>query len=423
MNPSSSAAVFRFSKALVGRLALLSLTLPATAQVASPSQRAPHSSTIQKLAAQVAQVSANDQRQDIRLYQLERDVDRIQQSEPSSKSTSIEAGGATAPNLVPHTAYQVRKGDSLWRIAMNHRISPGEIMAFNRMPNDTVLEGQVLMIPQKGTASAPSLPVPAATMHTVQVNETYYSIAKKHSVTVDDLARANPNVNPEKLQPGMQLMIRPGKAAPSAPPGPPAPPRSGLAYDPTPPAAKPPAKSEDKSTHIVQPGESLSVIAQRHRVSMSALQAANQLTNPNDLKAGQKLVIPDGRFVATQPRSDAPDSTVAAKKKPGGTMAEKAAATSKPAGANQGNSTPAPPYPVSAPEAPVEPTPPTPPTLSPGANRQVVSYRMEKGDTIDTVAKDFGTTAGEIRRLNRLSATSPLKEGDEILVPGMGAVN
>lgn len=419
MKPSP-VAIFRFSRALVGCFAPFTLTLAASGQSASPPQRSSDSSRIQKLANQVAQVSANDQRQDIRLYQLERDVDRIQQVEPRSKAVSIETGSAAAPNLVPYTAYQVRKGDSLWRIAMNHRISPGEIMAFNRMPNDTVLEGQVLMIPHKGAGSAAPLPAAAQTLHTVQADETYYSIARKHGVTVDEIARANPNVNPEKLQPGMQLVIRPGKAEVAAPPSPSS---SGQASDHAPPAASPPVKTADKSTHVVQPGESLSVIAQRHRVPMSALQSANHITDPNDLKAGQKLVIPDGRFVATQPRSDTNAGAVAPKKKPGGTAAEKSVASSKAPGANPGALTPAPTHQASPPEPPVEPTPPAPPALSPGANRQVVSYRMEKGDTLETVAKDFGTTASEIRRLNRLSATSPLKEGDEILVPGMGAVN
>jgi hypothetical protein len=34
----------------------------------------------------------------------------------------------------------------------------------------------------------------------------------------------------------------------------------------------------------------------------------------------------------------------------------------------------------------------------------------------------FGTSGSEVRRLNKMSATSPINEGDEILVPGMGPV-
>lgn len=44
--------------------------------------------------------------------------------------------------------------------------------------------------------------------------------------------------------------------------------------------------------HVVQPGENLYRIALRYGVSVSALAAANGITNPNRIYAGQQLVIP-----------------------------------------------------------------------------------------------------------------------------------
>jgi N-acetyl-anhydromuramyl-L-alanine amidase AmpD len=44
--------------------------------------------------------------------------------------------------------------------------------------------------------------------------------------------------------------------------------------------------------YIVQPGNSLSGIAKRFGVPLGALIAANQITDPNRLKVGQKLLIP-----------------------------------------------------------------------------------------------------------------------------------
>ena len=93
---------------------------------------------------------------------------------------------------------------------------------------------------------------------------------------------------------------------------------------------------------------------------------------------------------------------------------------------------PTPPTPPSGGQALTEPVPPAPPqaptpppapvqsTVSP--NRGVVAYRMEKGDTIDTVAQMFGTTGSEVRRLNKMSPSASIREGDEILVPGSGPV-
>lgn len=44
--------------------------------------------------------------------------------------------------------------------------------------------------------------------------------------------------------------------------------------------------------HIVQPGEYLSLIAQRYGVSLEALIQANRLVNPDRLEVGQRLLIP-----------------------------------------------------------------------------------------------------------------------------------
>jgi LysM repeat protein len=46
--------------------------------------------------------------------------------------------------------------------------------------------------------------------------------------------------------------------------------------------------------HVVQPGETLSMIAVRYGTTVSALVTANSLWNPNFIYAGQRLVIPDG---------------------------------------------------------------------------------------------------------------------------------
>jgi membrane-bound lytic murein transglycosylase D len=49
--------------------------------------------------------------------------------------------------------------------------------------------------------------------------------------------------------------------------------------------------ASDRVTHKVRPGESLSVIAQRYRVSVKDLQAWNKISNPKSLRAGKDLVI------------------------------------------------------------------------------------------------------------------------------------
>jgi LysM repeat protein len=57
-------------------------------------------------------------------------------------------------------------------------------------------------------------------------------------------------------------------------------------------SARPISSQAGDGFHVVQPGESLSRIASRYGLSPSALAQANNLTNPNSIRAGQKLKIP-----------------------------------------------------------------------------------------------------------------------------------
>jgi LysM repeat protein len=347
----------------------------------------------QSLGDQVAQIASNDQRQDIRLYQLEKEVDKVSGSLASSPST-VESGTTKAPTLVPYTGYKVRKGDSLWRIAMTHRVSPGDIMAFNRMPNETVTEGQMLMIPNKGGASTMPNHAPSG-FHTVKPNETFHSISKQYGVSVSAFTKANPNVNPNKLQTGAKLAI-PSSAKAYTPP---APPKKEMAYDYGLPA---PEKKSTGTTYTVVSGDSLGAIAKAHGIPTATLQKANGMTDPNSLRVGQKLKIPAG----------------ASKQTPSKPTVTQTPTKPKPAAPNPGTGVA---YEPKPPTPPTAPSPaPSQPSVAP--NRGVVAYRMEKGDTIDSVAQMFGTSGTEVRRLNKMSATSAIAEGDEILVPGMGPV-
>lgn len=47
------------------------------------------------------------------------------------------------------------------------------------------------------------------------------------------------------------------------------------------------------SSYVVRPGDTLSAIAQRHNTTISALVNANQLANPDVIRVGQLLRIPD----------------------------------------------------------------------------------------------------------------------------------
>ena len=55
--------------------------------------------------------------------------------------------------------------------------------------------------------------------------------------------------------------------------------------------------------------------------------------------------------------------------------------------------------------------------------RGVTSYRVEAGDEIQTVARNFGTTPAELQRINKLSSQKLPATGEEIIVPLPGSLS
>lgn len=133
----------------------------------------------------------------------------------------------------------------------------------------------------------------AASTYTVQEGDTLWAIANRHGVPVETLASANGLASPDLLHPGQRLIIPSAGTAQRRAVGTPAA---------TAAAAKPPATI----IHVVQPGDTVWAIASRHRVSVSAIVAANGLRNPDALQLGQRLVIPGGRASAPSPATTLP---------------------------------------------------------------------------------------------------------------------
>jgi LysM repeat protein len=55
-----------------------------------------------------------------------------------------------------------------------------------------------------------------------------------------------------------------------------------------------PPPTQPAGSYVVEPGDTLSVIAARFGVSVDALSQANGITDPNSIRPGQELVIPAG---------------------------------------------------------------------------------------------------------------------------------
>lgn len=102
--------------------------------------------------------------------------------------------------------------------------------------------------------------------YTVQRGDTLGEIARDHGVKLSELVKANDIPNPDLIYPG-QVLVIPGQE-----PAKPAPPKDVV--------------------HVVKPGETLAKIASAYGTTATAIAKANNITNVNLIRSGQKLTIP-----------------------------------------------------------------------------------------------------------------------------------
>ena len=109
------------------------------------------------------------------------------------------------------------------------------------------------------------------------------------------------------------------------------------------------------STYVVHPGDTLSAIALRHGTTVSAIAEANHLADPNLIRIGQLLQIPDSKLGTPRYAAVAADSE---------------------------------------------------------------SYSVVHGDTLISIARRFGLDLTALARSNGLNVNAPLRAGVELHVPG-----
>ena len=111
----------------------------------------------------------------------------------------------------------------------------------------------------------------ASGIHTVDIGQTLYSIARQYNVSVKDLAAWNSIATDERVKVGQELVVRGKMKAETAP-------KSST------------ASASGASTHQVQKGETLFSISKRYSVAMKQIQTWNNMNDQN-VKIGQKLII------------------------------------------------------------------------------------------------------------------------------------
>jgi len=116
--------------------------------------------------------------------------------------------------------------------------------------------------------------------YAIVAGDNMYNIAKKEGISMQDLVKLNPSVDPKKMRPGMKILIPPPK------------PQAAL--------AEPALPAGGGTIYVVKPNDNLGKIASMHGVTVKELRAANNLKTTR-IDINQKLVIPQKAAGAAAP--------------------------------------------------------------------------------------------------------------------------
>lgn len=102
------------------------------------------------------------------------------------------------------TTYEVRPGDMLGSIAAQFDCSIEQLREWNDLSGDTIYAGQELTVYEGAGGSSSS----GYLTYTVQPGDTMGGIAARHDVSINDLVSWNNGLDPDRIRAGQELSIR-----------------------------------------------------------------------------------------------------------------------------------------------------------------------------------------------------------------------
>jgi LysM repeat protein len=143
-----------------------------------------------------------------------------------SKKDTLVAGMISYDTVVKIT-HTVSRNESLTFIANKYNVTVEDIKKWNGLTTNWLNIDQKLVIQQKVKLSKPGLvpqvkevetpkpienkptpPAPVKKYYTVKSGDLFNRVAQKHGLTMAQLQKLNPGVNPNKIREGQQLRVK-----------------------------------------------------------------------------------------------------------------------------------------------------------------------------------------------------------------------
>ncbi|PXE12027.1 autolysin, partial [Listeria monocytogenes] len=198
-------------------------------------------------------------------------------SKPSTNTNTSKPSTNTNTNA---KVYTVAKGDSLWRIANNNKVTIANLKAWNNLKSDFIYPGQKLKVSAGSTTNTntakPSTNNPSnSTVKTctVKKGDSLWAISRQYKTTIANLKAWN-NLKSDFIYPGQKLKVSAGSTTNTN-------------------TAKPSTNNPSNSTvktYTVKKGDSLWAISRQYKTTVDNIKSWNKLTS-NMIHVGQKLTI------------------------------------------------------------------------------------------------------------------------------------
>lgn len=282
--------------------------------------------------------------------------------------------------------YQVKRGETLYSIASQSKLSVSELAALNGFAANSGLRiGQTIKIPAGSQ-------VPET--YTVQSGDTLTGIAAKYNLSMDQVASLNGISRHAGLRVGQRLKLT-GEAA--------EPVRESV--------AETVSKHMKSDSHVVKSGETLSSIARQYHLQVKYLADLNGLNANGNVRIGQRLKIVGD--IPTDKKAE--DVKVAAR--PVSSRATESYSVKSGESLNAIASR----LGITVTElAELN-------NLSPRAGlrvsqtiqipKLVTDYKVKRGDTLIGLASRYGMNSNQLAEMNDLKPNTQLRIGDVIKVP------